>query len=69
MVCSKTLYNYIDLGLLDIRNVDLPMKLRRNAFVQNRCLLGTIVEERPATIDSREEFVHWEIDTAIGKKD
>ena len=27
MVCTKTLYNYIDLGLLAIRNVDLPMKL------------------------------------------
>lgn len=30
MVCTKTLYEYIDLGLLDIRNIDLPLKLRRN---------------------------------------
>ena len=30
MVCTKTLYNYIDLGLLDVINADLPMKLRRN---------------------------------------
>jgi len=30
IVCTKTLYNYIDLGLLEIKNVDLPMKLRRN---------------------------------------
>lgn len=29
MVCTKTLYNYIDLQLLEIRNSDLPMKLRR----------------------------------------
>lgn len=27
-VSTKTLYNYIDLGLLDIRAIDLPMKLR-----------------------------------------
>lgn len=30
MVCTKTLYNYIDLGLLDVKNIDLPYKLRRN---------------------------------------
>lgn len=30
MVCTKTLYNYINLGLLSIKNVDLTMKLRRN---------------------------------------
>ena len=30
MVCTKTLYNYIDLGLLDVKNTDLPIKLRRN---------------------------------------
>jgi IS30 family transposase len=30
MVCTKTLYNYIDLGLLAVENTDLPIKLRRN---------------------------------------
>ena len=73
MVCSKTIYNYIDLGLLEIRNVDLPMKLRRNTKPQrvrtNKRILGTSIQERPAIIDSREEFGHWEIDTVIGTKD
>ncbi|WP_410495705.1 IS30 family transposase [Cellulosilyticum sp. ST5] len=73
MVCTKTLYNYIDLGLLEIRNVDLPMKFRRNTKPQrnriNRRILGTSIEERPVSIDSREEFGHWEIDTVIGTKD
>lgn len=73
MVCTKTLYNYIDLGLLEIRNVDLPMKLRRNTKPQrvrtNRRILGTSIEERSAIIESREEFGHWEIDTVIGTKD
>ena len=27
---NNNLYNYIDLGLLDVINADLPMKLRRN---------------------------------------
>lgn len=73
MVCTKTLYNYIDLGLLEIRNVDLPMKLRRNTKSKrvrtNRRILGTSITERPEVIDSREEFGHWEIDTVIGTKD
>ena len=30
MVCTKTLYNYIDSGLLSITNMDLPEKLSRN---------------------------------------
>lgn len=29
-VCTKTIYNYIDLGSVDITNMDLPLKLRRN---------------------------------------
>lgn len=73
MVCTKTLYNYIDLGFLEIRNVDLPMKLRRNTKPQrvrsNKRKLGTSIEERPEHIITREEFGHWEIDTVIGTKD
>lgn len=73
MVCTKTIYNYIDLGLLNIRNVDLPMKLRRNTKSQrvkaNKRVLGTSIQDRPESINSREEFGHWEIDTVIGKKD
>lgn len=73
MVCTKTLYNYIDLQLLDIRNADLPMKLRRNTKPKltrtNRRRLGNSIEERPVDILTREEFGHWEIDTVIGTKD
>ena len=71
-VCTKTLYNYIDLGLLDIKNIDLPIKPRRctkkSRVRKNKRTLGTSIEERPEEIDSREEFGHWEIDTVIGKK-
>ncbi len=72
MVCTKTLYNYIDLGLLSIRNMDLPLKLRRNtkpARVRlHKKKLGKSIEERSADIKTREEFGHWEIDTVIGEK-
>jgi transposase, IS30 family len=30
IVCTKTLYNYIDLGFLSVIKADLPIKLRRN---------------------------------------
>jgi IS30 family transposase len=73
MVCSKTLYNYIDLGLMAIKNTDLPQKLRRNTkkakVRKNKRILGRSIEERDKAIESREEFGHWEIDTVIGVKD
>ena len=30
LVCTKTLYNYVDNGLIGIKNIDLPEKLKRN---------------------------------------
>ncbi|WP_408580214.1 MULTISPECIES: hypothetical protein [Clostridium] len=36
MVCTKTLYNYIDLGLLSVTNANLPIKLRRNTKQSKR---------------------------------
>lgn len=72
IVCTKTLYNYIDLGLLEIKNADLPMKLRRNTkpkrVKEHKKKLGKSIAERPTDIDNREEFGHWEIDTVIGEK-
>lgn len=72
MVYTKTLYNYIDLGLLDVKNIDLPYKLRRNIkparVRKNKKILGSSIKERPSEIDSRNEFGHWAIDTVIGEK-
>ena len=55
-----------------IKNIDLPLKVRRNTKKQyvraNKKNLGTSIEKRPVSIDNREEFGHWEIDTVIGLK-
>lgn len=71
-VCTKTLYNYVDLGLLGIKNIDLPEKLRRNTKFnsnrKNKRILGRSIEERPKDIESRKEFGHWECDLVIGSK-
>ena len=72
MVCTKTLYNYVDLGLLPIKNIDLLEKPKRNTKSsnarKNRRILGKSIEERPETVNSREEFGYWEIDSVLGKK-
>jgi len=72
-VCTRTLYRYVDLGMLPIKNMDLPEKLLRNTkqhhVRKNRKSLGKSIEERPESIDTREEFGHWEIDSVLGKRD
>ena len=29
ILCTKTIYNYIDLGLISVKNIDLPLRIRR----------------------------------------
>ena len=73
IVCTKTLYNYIDQCLLKVRNIDLPLrvkrKTKRNKDRQNRRIYGASISERPEAINDRKEFGHWEIDTIVGKKE
>ena len=72
IVCTKTLYNYVDQGLLSIHNYDLHEKLKRNTkrhrVRQNKKKLGRSIEERPEEINKRNEFGHWECDLVLGHK-
>ena len=72
IVCVKTLYNYVDSMLLALRNIDLPLKVRRRKYrrnvKENLKHLGRSINERPEEIANRNEFGHWEIDTVIGSK-
>jgi IS30 family transposase len=71
-VCVKTLYRYIDEGLMDLTNLDLWSKLQRNTKPkrdrERKRILGQSIEERPQEINDRQSFGHWEIDTVVGKK-
>lgn len=69
---TKTLYNWIDEGKLSVINMDLAMKLRRSTKTkksrEHKKVLGMSIEERPQSVETREEFGHWEIDTVLGQK-
>lgn len=60
MVYTKTLYNYINLGFIKIKNSDLPMKLRinkgKNIVRVNIRKFGISIEERDKKIETSEEF-------------
>lgn len=72
IVSAKTLYNYIDLKIIDLTNFDLlrkvSMKARKQRLKANKMVLGDSIENRPEHISDRSEFGHWEIDTVIGVK-
>ncbi len=68
-VCAKTLYNYIDMGFLNVKNIDLPLRVKRKTKTEksrkNRRTLGNSIENRSESINSRGEFGYREIDTIL----
>lgn len=66
--CTKTVYNLIDKNLTEIKNIDLPMKVRmrkRNPSKPkgyNKKVLGRSISERPESVLNRQEFGHYELD-------
>lgn len=74
MVCTATLYNYIDSQLLEVKNIDLLDKSRQRIKHKankkhQRLLGGRSIDERPKRVDNRREFGHYELDTIVGKRD
>jgi len=67
VVCSKTIYNYIELGLVDKGRVKTRKKQHKSPPRTNKKKLGVSIEQRP-DISSREEFGHVEGDLVVGRK-
>jgi IS30 family transposase len=73
-VCTRTLYRYIDQGVIPgVSNESLWEKRkrgqsanRRSRRMIKRLARGTSIELRPAGAQSREEFGHWEMDLVVG---
>jgi transposase, IS30 family len=74
-ICTKTVYNYIDKNVfLNITNKDLPVKkdgkkqkYRATRTVALNNIKGRSIEERPQSIENRNETGHWEMDCVVGK--
>ncbi|MHB9143304.1 MAG: IS30 family transposase [Paludibacter sp.] len=74
-ICTKTLYNYIDKGIFaNISNKDLAVKRNKKPRKYKRIkvslknLKGTSIEERPDSVEARQEYGHWEMDCVVGKQ-
>jgi transposase, IS30 family len=73
-ICTKTLYNYIDRDdvFLSLTNKDLPVKKdkKKGSYkkikIAHKNLKGTSIEDRPESIENREEYGNWEMDCVVG---
>lgn len=67
-IAYKTIYNWIDQGLLDINVTDLPDHgIRRKRAKETRGTFshGRSIEDRPAEISDRNTSGHFEADTVL----
>lgn len=75
IMCSeKTIYNYIDAGLLDVKNIDLPRRVRfrvkraKPEFkVDKGCRIGRNYSDFQAFLDRHPDIHLVQMDTVIGK--
>jgi len=72
-VCAKTIYNYIDKKeIRGITNDDLWEKTLRSKGKRKKVRVlkshprRNSIEKRPAEVEDRGEFGHWEIDLVVG---
>lgn len=76
LMCSeKTIYNYIDACLFDVRNIDLPRKVRfRERYkkpefkVDKGCRIGRNYEDFNAFLDKNPDISVVQMDSVIGSK-
>ncbi|MCH3955417.1 MAG: IS30 family transposase [Eubacterium sp.] len=71
--CTKTLYNELWAGNLELPLTQLPEALSRKSHknrrtCQNKRVLGKSIEKRPEEVLERISCGHWEIDTVVGRK-
>lgn len=76
LMCSeKTIYNYIDNGLFDVRNIDLPRKVKyrqrrkKTEFKVDRgCRNGRTYEDFQHYMEKNQEVSLVQMDSVVGRK-
>ena len=73
VVCTRTLYKYVELGLIGIKIFELPEKLKRRTkrrfhAQEHKRKLGRSIDERDPLVDNLLEFGHWEVDLICGRQ-
>lgn len=75
MYDARSIYNYIDAGLLSVGNIDLPRKVRyrvrkkkRSLRVDKKCHVGRTYEDFQEFIAAYPDVAITEMDTVEGKK-
>lgn len=76
LMCSeKTIYNYIDSGLFDVRNIDLPRKVKyrqrrkeKEFKVDRACRNGRTYEDFKKYMEKNPEVPLVQMDSVVGKK-
>ena len=75
MCDEKTIYNYIDAGLLSVDNIDLPRKVRyrvrkkkRPVHVDKQCYVGRTYEDFLEYLAANPDTTVTEMDSVEGKK-
>jgi IS30 family transposase len=76
MVDERTIYNYIDAGLLSIGNLDLPRKVRyrkrkkkKTVRIDKKCHVGRTYEDFLAFMEEHPDYAVVEMDSVEGKRD
>lgn len=70
-ISFKSIYNWIDQGKLGLKLTDLPDRgIRRHRSKETRGTFvhGRSIEERPAAVNQRQTFGHFEADTVLSGK-
>ena len=73
-VCTKTFYNYVHAGFLDIKPIDLPRTVQRKKRPNYKTYIpkrqkGVSITQRPFLPEDRSIFGHWEGDLVTGPRD